>query len=171
MTTPPKTMAEKRLQTKTKHGLSKTDEYQVWSDIKRRCLRSSSHNYHQYGGRGIKVCQRWINSFECFIEDMGFRPSKKHSIDRIDVNGDYCKENCRWTTWDLQMLNKRKKSGATSKYVGVSFHRQNQKFYSKITYRKKVYRLGCFKKEKDAARAYVLKKKELEESDDRIRKG
>lgn len=89
------------------HNLTKTVEYRVWADIKTRCLNKNCKNWKYYGERGIKISDDWLNSFVTFLNDMGKRPSKKHSIDRVDVNGDYCKENCRWVTIDIQSKNKR----------------------------------------------------------------
>ena len=99
---------EKILKATTTHGLTKTPEYQTWAGIKKRCLNSKNKDYHHYGGRGITICKRWLNSFENFLEDMGERPSKNHSIDRIDNNSNYCKENCRWATQKEQKRNTRK---------------------------------------------------------------
>lgn len=90
------------------HGLSGTPEYRAWVDMRRRCYNVQYKHYDIYGGRGITVCEHWTNSFENFYEDIGLRPSTKHSLDRIDVNGNYCLENCRWATKLEQDRNKRK---------------------------------------------------------------
>lgn len=82
-------------------------EYQIWAQMKSRCTNPNNRKWKDYGGRNIKVCDRWLNSFENFLEDMGTRPSPKHSLDRIDVNGDYTLENCRWSDQKTQQNNKR----------------------------------------------------------------
>lgn len=90
-----------------KHGRSNTPEFHIWSGMIHRCTNPNSKAYKNYGGRGIKVCDRWRNSFENFLADMGERPSKEYSIDRIDVNGNYEPTNCRWVLWEIQCQNKR----------------------------------------------------------------
>jgi len=90
---------------KCKHGMTDTPEWNTWQSMRNRCNTKSAGNYDLYGGRGIKVCDRW-NYFKNFFFDMGKKP-ENHTLDRIDVNGDYSKENCRWATDNQQNRNKR----------------------------------------------------------------
>lgn len=89
-------------------------EYRIWAEMKYRCLVIKNKAYHNYGGRGIYVCDRWIygdgvsGGYQCFLADMGRRPSAKHSIDREDNDGSYSPENCRWATKKQQLRNQRK---------------------------------------------------------------
>jgi hypothetical protein len=82
----------------------KTRTYGIWAHMRCRCNNKNADNYHHYGGRGIKVCDRW-DSFQNFVDDMGEAPANK-SIDRIDPNGDYTPSNCRWATSKEQQRNK-----------------------------------------------------------------
>lgn len=91
----------------TRHGLSYSPEYRVWITMRRRCCDPTQTKYEDYGGRGIKVCQEWMESFVAFYRDMGPRPSPKHEIDRIDNNGNYEPSNCRWVTRTQNLRNTR----------------------------------------------------------------
>lgn len=90
------------------HGMKYTMVYRVWCGMKNRCYNSNDPDYHSYGGRGIKICDEWLHSFERFFSDMGNPPSKSHSIDRINNSGNYSFDNCRWATSKEQSRNTRR---------------------------------------------------------------
>ena len=90
-----------------RNGRSHRPEYSNWSAMKARCLNPNHKNFKQYKGRGIKVCERWRNSFDNFYADMGPKPSPKHSIERRDNDGDYEPSNCFWATQAEQRRNQR----------------------------------------------------------------
>jgi len=112
-------------------------EYKIWAGMKQRCLNINNPGYKNYGGRGISVCERWL-TFSNFIDDMGERPSKTHSIDRVNNNGNYEPTNCRWATPLEQSNNTRASKG------GVFWSETNKCFIAQMTFNKKLYNLGQF---------------------------
>lgn len=95
-----------RGKSKVTHGMSGTREYITWGTILTKCYNVTSQQYKNYGGRGIKVCDRWRHSFENFFADMGPKPPG-FSIERVDNDGDYCPENCKWIPLGEQSKNRR----------------------------------------------------------------
>lgn len=91
--------------------------YNSWNAMKARCNHSGSKAYPNYGGRGITICDEWKDNFEQFISDMGERPSDRHTIERLDTNGNYEPSNCVWATYGEQMNNKR--NNRTLEHNGV----------------------------------------------------
>lgn len=92
--------------TSTTHGYSKTPTYVVWKNMKRRCNDPNHNRWERYGGRGISVCEKWMNSFESFLRDVGERPSVEYSLDRKNNDGNYEPNNVRWATRSQQMKNR-----------------------------------------------------------------
>lgn len=123
----------------TKHGLTKHPLYGVWANMKQRCKDKGHHAYKNYGARGINVCDEWLNSFQAFYDWAMTNGYKKGlSIDRIDNDGDYCPENCRWATVLKQNLNQRVRCDNTSGIVGVYRKRLGGSWGWQITIKGKI---------------------------------
>lgn len=134
------------------HNLTETAEYSVWCSIKQRCDEPYSDSYCNYGARGISYDERWIY-FSNFLSDMGNKPSSKHQIDRIDNNGHYCKENCRWVTPQVNAANRVRYSDCLGAYEHKN--KYGLCYRAAIGVNNHVYHIGTFKNKKDAQDAYV----------------
>lgn len=139
-----------------KYQLEKNNLRGRWYSMKQRCYNPDNAGYVNYGGRGIKVCERWLGEegLSNFIKDMGEPPTPAHSIDRRDVDGDYSLENCRWVTRTVQNLNTRLRKDNKSGYRGVGWLPNNRKWQASIRVKTKDHYLGIFTYSIDAARAY-----------------
>lgn len=116
------------------HPNSNSPEYKAWEAMKSRCYRKGDHSYARYGGRGITVCDKWRNSFPAFYADLGARPSKTHSLDRIDVNGNYEPGNVRWGTIAEQQNNRSSTVKVTYRGREMSFKEAWQLANSGVSY-------------------------------------
>lgn len=137
-----------------------TTTYISWRGMKSRCINKDDPDFHNYGGRGIKVCDRWLVSFENFLEDMGERP-KGMTLDRIDSDGNYEPSNCKWATNVEQQLNRRVRANSTSHYRGVCKPKGRNKWRASVRVGGKMLQIGAYVCEIQAAKAYDQKVKEL----------
>lgn len=131
----------------TRHGYTSggvSPEHRAWSKMKERCYRPNARGYENYGGRNITVYDGWLNSFENFIANMGDRPSPQHSIDRKDVNGNYEPDNCKWSTKEEQMRNRRVLKTNKTGVNGVYRSPTGKKFCAQINHNGIREHLGTF---------------------------
>lgn len=139
---------EKIKESLIKHGMCKTSTYNAWVGILQRCNNPRNQDYHNYGGRGIAVCDRWLK-FENFISDMGLKPTGL-TIDRINNNLGYFKENCRYASSIEQNRNRRVQKNNTTGKTGVHWNKQCQKYRVIITANNKQHHIGLFAKLEEA---------------------
>ena len=140
-----------------KHGLRNTRLYSTWAKIKDRVFNTKSKKYSDYGGRGITICDEWKNDFMSFYTwamSNGYEENKSLSIDRIDNDGGYSPENCRWTTSIIQARNKRIYKNNTSGYRGVCYNKGNNKYTAQICVNNNNTHLGHFSTAVEGAIAY-----------------
>lgn len=134
----------------TKHGMRNSVEYSVWCSMNQRCYDKGHVSYSDYGGRGILVCDEWKTDFACFYKDVGRRPTKDHSIERVDNEKIYSKENCKWATKTEQSRNKRIYKNSKTGVKGVHFEKTLNKYRVTIGVNGEQLRLGSFLNIEDA---------------------
>ena len=144
--------------TRFTHGMHKTRTYKTWGKMKSRCRDANNDSYYLYGGRGIYLCEKW-NTFLGFLEDMGERPEGR-TLDRINNNDGYHKDNCRWATPLEQVLNRRRIKGKLFP-TGVSFYPKYKNSYmARIRIQGKTFFIGSFSSASKARRQYEIFYKE-----------
>lgn len=142
-----------QIESRIKHGNSYTVEHQTWCSMIHRCTQKKSTHYHSYGGRGIRVCNRW-KDFNNFLSDMGRRPTnKKFTIERLNNDGNYEPSNCIWATRTTQARNKRISKTNTTGVNGVTWSKQRKKYKVRIKVKGKETHLGYFDLMSDAIEA------------------
>lgn len=155
--------ADESTKRRLRHGYSgKIDEYRIWICMINRCYNKNDISYLWYGGAGVTICDKWRNDFTLFLEDMGMRPSKNHSIDRIDGSVGYSPENCRWASRSLQSYNQRISSRNKSGIKGVRWREgvsgKKGRWVANINKDRKRYNIGSFENLEDA----IIARKEAE---------
>lgn len=139
-----------------RHGYSKMPIYDCWVAMKARCRIKHHPLYKYYGARGISFCERW-EKFDNFLADMGQKPSAKHTLDRVDNDGWYTPENCRWVTIQEQQKNR----SNNNTVVGSSFDKARGKWHTTITYNGTKTFLGRFATLTEAKEARIQAEKEI----------
>ena len=136
------------------HGQYKTRLYSIWNSMKERCTNQNNAGYQLYGGKGITVCSDWVlfNGFYTWANTNGY--DLQLSLDRIDPDGNYCPENCRWVDLFTQAQNRNKNKNNTTGYKGVSYCASTGKYKASIGYFNKQKTLGRFATAEEAATAY-----------------
>ena len=136
------------------HGLGSTRLYTIWSKLKGRVLNPKDKQYNDYGGRGITICEEWLDIQNFYDWAMKNEYSDELSIDRIDNDGNYCPNNCRWTTTTIQSRNRRIYKNNSSGYKGVSYNKRRGDYTAQICVDKKFIHLGSFSTPVEGAIAY-----------------
>lgn len=141
---------------RVKHGNSPrkraTPEYKSYYAMIQRCTNENAKGFENYGGRGIRVCDRWMD-FNVFLKDMGKKPSPEHSIERIEVNGNYEPSNCRWATPVEQSHNTRLRKTNKTGVKGVYFYKRRNRYHAQIGVKGKNIHLGYFDTIEEAKQA------------------